>query len=240
MKASLHPHHIHPGVYGHGILSICTCTMRLHVTFTLATAQSHGTRYIARSNDEDQHQYQIQHKAGSSSASTTLKSVLSLVCYTRPDLIPSSSTDYAVAVVVQGAGNEGRTMEGRGMMSWLLAENGKGQSRMSGRVTEGGDVLEVALELMPVSPRFGCHADGRHRIEDSDGFSTGRQLDANASWVYDSAHRYRRTTSPRTSTPRAARHQLLPLQAIKTIMLYRQTRSPTWLLPPGTPTTATQ
>lgn len=57
-------------------------------------------------------------------------------------------------------------MEGRGMMSWLLGEDGIGTSRIDGRLVDtldddGGDkdgngerdekTLEVALELMPVS-----------------------------------------------------------------------------------------
>lgn len=132
--------------------------MKLKVVYSVCSAAS-GTRntYIARSPSGNE----IQAVAGGSSrhASTTLKSCLALICYTRPDLTPSASADHAVSVLdileSEELGPNERVFEGKGMMGWLLAESTGGTTRITGRVIEGQSdserTLEIVLELMPVS-----------------------------------------------------------------------------------------
>lgn len=100
-------------------------------------------------------------------ATVTIKSCISLLCCSRPDLVPGPESDYAVSALDPTEISEddgGKVFEGMGMMSWLLAEKEPGQTRVVGKVvapkyphsatssnTSTADMtLEVVLELMPV------------------------------------------------------------------------------------------
>lgn len=134
--------------------------MRLKVVYSVCTPSS-GQRstYIARSASCGP-----VLSGGNQHASTTLKACLQAICITRPNLVPSSSSDYAVSVldVLEAE----RIFEGKGMMGWLLAEEDNPQqpeqsTRVTGRIldesaargTAGEDAqtLEIVLELVPVS-----------------------------------------------------------------------------------------
>ena len=140
--------------------------MKVKVVFSIVQGQSRRT-HVARGGSN----VQVTVLAGSAGryGSTTLKSCMGLICYSRPDLIPNEETDYAVSVLdVQETdglvqfNNKGTTVneddkvwEGKGMMSWLLTEKGLG-AKVIGRMTgnaasEDSQMLEVILELMPVS-----------------------------------------------------------------------------------------
>ena len=147
--------------------------MRVKVVFTLVQA-GHGptttptrSTHVAR-NTSNKMAALVDGKPAY--GFTTLKSCIGLICYTRPDLIPSISVDYAVSVLdpieseamVPLMGE--KVWEGMGMMSWLLGENANSGSKVVyGRLIEEWDsgnldsdnldakTLEIVLELMPVS-----------------------------------------------------------------------------------------
>jgi hypothetical protein len=98
-----------------------------------------------------------------------LKACLAAICLTRPDFVPSSSSDYAVSVL--DVLESERIFEGKGMMGWLLAEEGQeGTTQVTGRLldesatrssaenaNEDSRALEIVLELVPVSPPLHFH-----------------------------------------------------------------------------------
>lgn len=155
--------------------------MRLKVVYTVHERNPDGsygqsTTHVARTASgvsrpagAEQGSSSKSNKDSSETATTFLKSCLALICYTRPDLIPDVNTDYAISVldIAESAAGNGRVFEGQGMMGWILAEQNSGTTCIAGKLHKGpplhhdinnvdpsledGDVLEVVLELKPVS-----------------------------------------------------------------------------------------
>lgn len=120
--------------------------MRLKVVYSVCVPVS-GQRstYIARAP------WCSSFEAGQQRPSTTLKACLQAICLTRPDLVPSPSADYAVSVL--DVTEAERIFEGKGMMGWLLADDGDATT-VTGRLLDenaGEQTLEIVLELVPVS-----------------------------------------------------------------------------------------
>lgn len=151
--------------------------MRLKVVYTVHERNPDGsygqsTTHVARTASGVSRPAgaaeQGSNKDSSETATTFLKSCLALICYTRPDLIPDVNTDYSISVldIAESAAGNGRVFEGQGMMGWILAEQNSGTTCIAGKLQKApslshdnnvdpslddGDVLEVVLELKPVS-----------------------------------------------------------------------------------------
>jgi len=145
------------------VATTTTTAMKVKVVFSIVQGQSRRT-HVARGGSN----VQVTVLSDARYGSTTMKSCMGLICYSRPDLIPNQQTDYALSVLdvqetdglakssTSTISEDDKVWEGKGMMSWLLTEKGLGAKvvgRMTGTAGSSDDsqVLEVILELMPVS-----------------------------------------------------------------------------------------